>query len=403
MNQTGANFTWIITDADSANGIYNILVNGTERYELLNPDAWPTWTNNTPFSVSINTSSPGNYNYTLIFGDNRDPFQANWGADQAWAFIAYPPEIQTPLLMKIHNNESNHFFNITIIDPDTNNGTLNFSINGTLTLGPNYSWNESETIQYLINTSSNGYFNYSVSVSDGTYPTARKDSIIWIANDFPPEISQINDASVSSEIQYYNLTFTITDENLTGNYSIFESGHPLDSLVNLTWTNGTEISILLNASKTGTYNYSIIAQDIHGNQSIENFSLMVNEAPEINTPENATYERSEPGKFITWVITDSDDLSGHFSVYRNGSILTTYNNLIWYNNTPINVTVYTSVPGVYNYTINFTDGLTSRSQTTLITIQGIDEPILDDATVLTVLIIFIIGGLIGMIVILTKK
>ena len=63
---------WTLCD-DSGGDRYRVLANDTNGVLFTWVD-WTTWTNNTPFSVSINRTTPGVYGYSIEYYDDQKTY-----------------------------------------------------------------------------------------------------------------------------------------------------------------------------------------------------------------------------------------------------------------------------------------------------------------------------------------
>ena len=90
--------------------------------------------------------------------------------------------------------------------------------------------------------------------------------------------------------------------------------------------------------------------------------------PTINSPEDIVVIQNETCN-INWTIFDVDNSSGTYTVYVNGIVLGQQDD-IWENSTSISITVDTETVGTFNYTIMFTDGISSGQDTIIVTINA---------------------------------
>jgi len=316
--------------------------------------------------------------------------------------VETPPTIHAPAELRIHCGTPGKSLDITITDPDTASGWINLTRNGTMIRGPNLQWNESQVISIPLNTTTTSRFDFTITVTDHNY-TVQQHSIVWIAYNFPPEISGLRNRTVSPDAKLVTITFRITDiENTTGNYTVFRTGSSFNnSYVNATWTNNSQCAVYDGVSIIGRITYQVIAEDLNHNKTTVTFFIDVNDPPRIksSSPQNFT----APNNNITWVIIDSDNITGNYTIIRNGTRLPTFIDLPWFNDTSINVPVSASVIGSWNYTIEFTDGLSTRYNVIIISISGRNSVPLDPTMVTVILGVFVIIGLAGSSIILGSK
>ena len=89
--------------------------------------------------------------------------------------------------------------------------------------------------------------------------------------------------------------------------------------------------------------------------------------PIINSPKDIIAIQNEAVN-ISWTINDIDNTSGTYTVYLNNTVLG-QPNAIWMNSTSINVTVDTTTVDTFNYTIVFTDGISTGQDTVMVTVN----------------------------------
>nr|MDO8114273.1 hypothetical protein [Candidatus Sigynarchaeota archaeon] len=414
LDQAGVTITWQITDPDNASGLYIIIhdqdLNDLSSQILNLIPSIKTWYNNSAIVQQVDTSIAGNHNYTIFFTDMTIAqlivagMSAGGNMSTVWIAVETPLTIQIPSELRIHHGDVGKTLDFTIQDPDSPTGIMNVTENGSTVLGPNVQWNASQLVQIALNSSIPCYLNYTITATDGNY-TRQVSSLVWIADSFPPQITGLMNQTVSPEVHDLTVQFTITDmENATGNYSVYRDSLPFNnSYTNATWTNGTAITLYLSLPGAGLVLYRVVAEDLTRNQTSETFSVYINSPPGINSPPNATYYYLSPTQNITWIIHDSDDASGNYTVLRNGTVYSPeLTNQPWTNGTQINVTAYTTVIGLWNYTIIFSDGTSTRQDTTIITIVSPPIPV-DDTTAMVILLTLIGAGFIGMVIILVTK
>ncbi|MFX0212255.1 MAG: glycosyl hydrolase family 17 protein [Candidatus Hodarchaeota archaeon] len=103
---------------------------------------------------------------------------------------------------------------------------------------------------------------------------------------------------------------------------------------------------------------------------VKHFGGSVDWAPTIDSPKDIVAIKNEVVN-ISWTILDIDTTSGTYTVYVNGAILGQQDDT-WANGTSININVDTVTIGSFNYTIIFTDGITSGQDTVIVTINAPD-------------------------------
>src|SRR5271157_378613 len=404
LGQTGVVINWTIKDKGRTSGSYIVF---HDTIPIITPSvlaSLKSWTNNTVIHVPVNTTIVGWHNYTIFFTDMiltefiSAGNNATGDFSTAWVHVEIPPTIQAPAEMRIYRGTAGRSLVITITDPDSSMVWINVTCtNGSMVRGPNLPWNVSRVISIALNTTNIGYLNFTITVTDRNY-TVQQQSIVWIAYDFPPEILGLKNHTVSPDAKIIAIPFRITDmENLSGNYTILRGGNPFNnSYVNATWTNNSQYVLYLTLNIHGQSNYQIIAEDLSRNKTTSTFFIDANDPPRIksSSPQN----RTVPNQNVTWVIIDSDNVTGYYTVMRNGTILPTFKNLQWTNDTTITVPVDTSASGFWNYTIIFTDGISTRQDTIIVSV-----PTSNSLTITIILGVIVIISIIGASIILGRK
>ncbi len=415
VNQSGVVITWIITDPENSSGLYLV---GHDDYNPVEDEEpltllfmqIPVWTNNTPFSVAVNTSQPGMHNYTIIFTDMTKSQLINayyasqpisWNYSTAWVKVETPPSIVSTAPLKIHRGDL-ATWNFTINDPDSTQGEMNVTVGGTLVLSLNAQWNASQAVSIPINTSISGVFNHSITATDGNY-TVHFSCLVSVATNFPPEVLGLQNHTVSYDDGIVPIAFTVTDiENMTGNYTLRVDGFPVNaSLTNATWNNNTLIQLGYPLSRTGIFQFSLVVDDLGLNRTVMNFTINANAPPTASSPPDSTYHLWFAQPQITWTVVDPDDANGTYTVHLAGP---GYNQVIntgsWTNASTIVVTVNTQTAGTWIYTLTISDGYSTRQVTTTITILG---SVLDEQGATIALVVFLLAGCIGTGIILASK
>ena len=146
------------------------------------------------------------------------------------------------------------------------------------------------------------------------------------------------------------------------NFSIYINGILNESSV---WS-GSNISISINCSIPGIFEYKCVVFDQRNNSAIDIVLVSVIEdyPPDVNNPDDVTFFEGEIGSNVTWIATDLDP--DYYIVYIDGVVeFTDY----WTSGVPIVIsTIYLS-QGTYNFTIIVFDALGNNiSDTVFVTI-----------------------------------
>nr|MDO8086782.1 hypothetical protein [Candidatus Sigynarchaeum springense] len=415
VNQPGVVITWTITDPEHSSGVYLVGHDDYNPIEDENPlnlylMPFPVWTNNTPFSVAVNTSQPGLHNYTIFFSDmtKSQLIAAALGGQEisgnystAWVKVEAPPVIDAPAVLKLHRGAIVSW-NFTINDPDSTDGEMNVTVDGMPVLGVNTRWNASQPVSIPVNTSIPGVFNHSISATDGNY-TIRFSCLVSVATNYPPEVIGLQNRTVSYDDGMVPIAFTIVDmENMTGNYTLQVDGLPINAThTNATWNNNTAIQLGFPLNRAGIFQFSLTVDDLGFNRTVVIFTINANAPPSASSPQNSTYHLLSTGAQITWTVIDPDDAYGTYTVRATGP---GYDQVIktgsWTNASTVVVSISTQMAGTWLYTLSIFDGYSTRQITTEITIL---ESVLDEQGATIVMWVFFLAGCAGTGMILASK
>ena len=165
INETET-INWSLYDS-YAPGYYRVLVNGT-------PTDWFQWTNGTNLQFPINRSFIGLYNYTIEYNDSV----GNWGTpDTVWVNVTdlIPPWSNSPADI-ITTTSGAETINWTIFDSYAP-GYYRVLINGTASSW--YIWSNGTNLQFPINRSNIGRYNYTIEYNDSVGNWGTPDTV-WV-------------------------------------------------------------------------------------------------------------------------------------------------------------------------------------------------------------------------------
>ena len=163
---------WILYD-DFGGGQYRVLANDTNGNYYTWVD-WTPWTNNTPFSVSINRTAPGIFSYTIEYYDDQDQ---NGNPDTAIVIIIDEIPISNQPVDITTTVDATETINWILYD-DFGGGQYRVLINGTS--GQWFAWTNNTALNYIINTSTVGTFNYTIQYYDSNGQFGVSDTVIII-------------------------------------------------------------------------------------------------------------------------------------------------------------------------------------------------------------------------------
>lgn len=169
------------------------------------------------------------------------------------------------------------------------------------------------------------------------------------------------------------------------------------------WTNNSIISIPINNTAPGTFNYIIEFYDNKGQLGIPD-KVLVTIIDMIPTSNHLGFITTTltGTETIGWILTDdwgggqyrvwANDTSGNYYVWQDWQP--------WTNNTPLNVPINRAASGVFNYTIDYYDAhnLYGSPDTVIVIISAETVIPLDHYY-----LVFILGGVIALIVVIKRK
>ncbi len=363
-NSTGNTIDWILTD-NYAGGNMRVLLNDSD-YSL-----WKSWTSGANLGLLVDTNiGLGDWNYTVQFNDSI----GNWGVSHTVIITIIDdiaPQSSSPL-------NASYGYGIpanitwTLID------NLAAGYYRVLREGIQYQgwqqWTNNSALDVSIDSISLGIWNYTIQYNDSFGLWGISDTVfITIFDDQNPTVNTPEDANyrVHSVINYQN--WILTDNIAGGNYRVFRNESPHTSWI--PWTSGANLTVPINTSVIGVWNYTIIYNDSWGLSGTPDMVLITiydDVIPTSDSPTNASYLFGSSPQ-IQWTLTDNY-AGGLYQVLLDGNPYVAPQ--AWSSGVPVNVTIDTSSLGTYNYTIQYYDsvGLWGISDTVFITIYEIEAP-----------------------------
>ncbi len=355
---SSASIPWILTD-DYGAGYYRVFVNFT-------PSTWQLWINNTSIDYPINTSLGGLYDYVIQYNDSA----GNLGTADSVTVVVVPDT--TPPTSNQPSNITTTRSGIETIDwilsDNINPGYYRVLIEST-PLGWN-NWINNTNLQYPINRSTPGVFNYTIQFNDSAGIWGLSDTVFVTILDNPPNSTSPSDI-ITSTTSSASIQWVLTDDYGAGSYRVIVNSTPGTWQP---WTNNTNLNIPVNTTLPGLINYTIQYNDSAGQLGPPNtviVTILLDAPPTSSNPlDISTYVSYT--ETIGWILTD-DAGAGFYRVLVNGSP-SAWNP--WINNTSLDYPINTTVSGIYSYMIDFNDsaGQLGISDTVIITIDIDDQP-----------------------------
>lgn len=316
---------------------YRVLMNTT-------PSKWYTWVNNTNLQYPIARSVPGKYNYTIFYNDTGN----NWGTPDT-VFVTIldsPPTSNHPsdiITGKNHNTTIPW-----ILQDDFGAGYYRTFVNLTPSIWR--PWINNTNLNYPINTSAIGTFDYIIQFNDSAGQVGTTDSVrVRVLIDLPPQSNHPNNITTFVNATRY-IDWILTDSFGAGYYRVLINGKPQNWNP---WINNTATHTWVNTTKVGYYNYTIQYNDSIGQWGLSNsvfVTVIIDTPPRSTHPSDITTTKSGT-ETIGWYLYD-DFGSSRYRVLVNSTPSSWY---LWSNNTNLQYPINRSVRGKYNYTIIYND------------------------------------------------
>jgi hypothetical protein len=188
----------------------------------------------------------------------------------------------------------------------------------------------------------------------------------------PPESNSPADQTIEYQ-EDATIEWVLTDDVGVGNYSVLRNG----TIQNATsfWINNTNISVWVNATALGDWNYTIYFNDSTGNPGAQDEVLItvVDTTPPVSNNPSDIVGEIDSAQSIPWNITDNF-APGEYTILRNDSIQNSSS--AWANFTNLAVWVNMSSLGDWNYTIYYNDsqGNSGAQDEVLVRVQDTTAP-----------------------------
>ncbi|MFX1476966.1 MAG: DUF2341 domain-containing protein [Promethearchaeota archaeon] len=157
---------WILYDVFNP-GYYRVLVDGT-------PGEWYTWLNNTSIDYPVDTSSEGTFNYRIEYNNSFGYFGIDDSVIVTVSIIPTIPYSNHPadIITKVGTTQTIDW----ILCDDIGSGYYRVLVDGTP--GEWYTWLNSTSIDYPVDTSSKGTFNYRIEYNNSVGALGESDLVI---------------------------------------------------------------------------------------------------------------------------------------------------------------------------------------------------------------------------------
>ena len=249
---------WILDD-DNGGGQYRVWANNSFGIYYVWED-WAPWVPSVPFSVPINRTLPGDYNYTIEYYDD----QAQYGIPDT-VIVEVTDSIPTsnhpvPIITTKGGSETINW----ILNDDFGEGEYRVIANNSL--GSNYvwvdwtAWTNSISLVVPINRTVPGDFEYTIEFDDDHDQMGTSDSVIITINNALPTSNHPIDINIEQN-ETRNINWMLSDDYGGGQYRILVNGTAGSWFV---WMSGVQIEHPVDTATLGVFNYTIQYNDLYG-------------------------------------------------------------------------------------------------------------------------------------------
>lgn len=306
------------------------------------------WSSNINISELIDTSTLGQYNYSIIVFDQS-------GNNMTDTLFITVVDTTSPVILT--NPTTNISFYSGILGNDLS-WTIydlypaNYSILLNSSMYQNGTW--TNNVSTNIDSLAIGFYNLTIVFSDTSGNSVHQTYWVTVMrDDIPPVIVKQPVNTSYQDITTNNvISWTAIDTIKAGNYSLF-----IDSVLITTadWTNNTAVPVNIDNLPVGLHNVTIVFRDAENNSIADTIWVTVfadTKSPVlVSQPSNVTYLLGSTGYNVSW--TAIDDLGPNdFTLFINE---TSALSSLWFNNTAITVSIDALPIGLYNFTIVFND------------------------------------------------
>jgi PGF-pre-PGF domain-containing protein len=332
-----ASIEWILTDSNP--DTYQVYL---DNVIIVDPTSY---NNNQRITVQVQTDTPGSFTYMIQATDKS----GNEASDEVSVTVIVTdnnaPVITHPGDMDVDLGETvNIEWTITEPDPDTYQVYLGDVIIVDPTLYTN-----NQKITFEDQTDNVGTFTYMIQATDKSGNEASDKVLVIVKDKIPPVISSPGNMEVEQDSDMVNIIWAITEQN-PGMYCVLRNGDV--EVPSTEYQCSDNITVPINTSCLGTYNYTISADDISNNIVSDQVNVTIKDTikPTIST---TSYNEIKIGlkENITWVINEKNP--DKYRVEENG--IEIVSPTAYQSGVDINVSKNSSKLGILQYKIYASD------------------------------------------------
>ncbi len=256
--QVGNTFSWLLEDLNPYT--YTIYVNNKEFIQN-------TWIINQHVNMTVDKLEAGIYNYTIVAVD----LFGNENSDTVMVTVidtTTPPLVTDNEDIIFENGTTGNIISWLLQDDDPY--IYRIFKDGEEVLLAN--WTINEQVNISLDDLMPGDYNYTIYVED-SHGNSNKDTVLVTVIDItkPPEILSSGDVTVDEESTGNSISWVLKDYD-PNNYIIYKDGK---NLLSDNWTSGQVIQIFVDGLKHGSYNFTIVVEDTHGNMNADTIWVTV--------------------------------------------------------------------------------------------------------------------------------
>ncbi len=341
------NITWSILDWYVKNPTYSVYCEGS-----LWGSADLSWNSLVSFNTTISGLAEGDYNFTLIA---QDGYGLSAQKTVTVSVVPHTPSITGPSSTSYGYGTSTHEISWTITDVGTSGATFTVYHNDSVFGTPDQGWVSGQVVTYNVGGFVMGDHNVTIVAQDGYGYMSQFMTLVSVSHQ--PIITGQSVANYTYDTSANELWWILNDD-VTGTaptYTIYHNGSTWGT-PSQAWADDSNVSINVDGLLGGYHNFSICVDDNAGYSSWATTILAVHRAPIVSSTQNEiTIYFDTANNAINWTALDNTTLAPRFTVYRNGSIWGSANQL-WADGQTIQVNVDDLNVGYYNFTIGVRDG-----------------------------------------------
>ncbi|MHA2100899.1 MAG: hypothetical protein ACW99A_19675, partial [Candidatus Kariarchaeaceae archaeon] len=266
---------------------------------------------------------------------------------------------------------------------DPHPGNYNISVNAVPDVIQN-SWDNATTITYNIDHLIAGpvVFVYSIElrVVDSRGNLAQHTVTVTVIDETDPnvDVPQADDLIVEGTTDNF-VNWTVSD-NHPDNFTIYQTGSNGTEIAvkQGSWSDGENLFYNIDGLGLGTYNFTILIQDLSGNTASSTAIITVVDEtiPTISDESDFPYEEFSGGNTITWAVDDTNPTN--YTLYLNNAPIQTGN---WTANSDIIIPVDGLPLGDHNYTlVIFDEKGNSARDVVIVTVVDTTLPIVSSSS-----------------------